>query len=101
MWRPLASGSQDSSDEHGWSRCTGSGTSTTPEGQRVLTLDAAGPGSTSRTCWTPWSGPGPGFDPRGQLDRVVAENNKARFALDHTGQKIRASQGHSVPVDLG
>ena len=36
-----------------------------------------------------------------ELERVVAENNKARFALDHTGQKIRASQGHSVPVDLG
>jgi putative RNA 2'-phosphotransferase len=38
---------------------------------------------------------------RAELDRVVADNNKARFALDHTGGKIRASQGHSVPVDLG
>jgi putative RNA 2'-phosphotransferase len=38
---------------------------------------------------------------RTELDRVVAENDKARFALDDTGQKIRASQGHSVPVDLG
>jgi putative RNA 2'-phosphotransferase len=38
---------------------------------------------------------------RAELDRVVAENDKARFDLDGTGQKIRASQGHSVPVDLG
>ncbi|WP_285503252.1 RNA 2'-phosphotransferase [Actinokineospora sp. NBRC 105648] len=38
---------------------------------------------------------------RPALDRVVAENNKTRFAFDATGTRIRASQGHSVPVDLG
>ncbi|MGY2081507.1 RNA 2'-phosphotransferase [Modestobacter sp. SYSU DS0657] len=38
---------------------------------------------------------------RAQLDDVVARNDKQRFALDPTGTRIRASQGHSVPVDLG
>jgi putative RNA 2'-phosphotransferase len=38
---------------------------------------------------------------RSQLDDVVARNDKQRFALDATGTRIRASQGHSVPVDLG
>jgi putative RNA 2'-phosphotransferase len=38
---------------------------------------------------------------RGQLDEVVARNDKQRFAFDDTGGRIRASQGHSVPVDLG
>ena len=37
---------------------------------------------------------------RDELDRVVRENDKQRFAFDSTGTKIRASQGHSVPVDL-
>ncbi len=59
-----------------------------------LTLDAAG--------WTDvdallvalgWT--------RAELERVVATNDKRRFALDHTGTRIRASQGHSVAVDLG
>jgi putative RNA 2'-phosphotransferase len=36
---------------------------------------------------------------REQLDRVVAENDKQRFAVD--GARIRASQGHSVEVELG
>lgn len=40
------------------------------------------------------------FD-RAQLDQVVAQNDKKRFEFDETGTKIRASQGHSVPVDLG
>jgi putative RNA 2'-phosphotransferase len=35
------------------------------------------------------------------LDRVVAENDKRRFAFSEDGQRIRASQGHSIPVDLG
>lgn len=35
------------------------------------------------------------------LRRVVANNNKSRFAFDETGTKIRASQGHSIEVDLG
>jgi putative RNA 2'-phosphotransferase len=38
---------------------------------------------------------------RAQLDDVVARNDKQRFALDPTGTRIRASQGHSVPVQLG
>lgn len=33
-----------------------------------------------------------------QVERVVAQNDKRRFTLD--GERIRANQGHSVPVDL-
>jgi putative RNA 2'-phosphotransferase len=36
---------------------------------------------------------------REELDHVVATNDKQRFAVE--GTRIRASQGHSVPVDLG
>jgi putative RNA 2'-phosphotransferase len=36
-----------------------------------------------------------------ELDEVVARNNKQRFAYDASGTRIRASQGHSVAVDLG
>jgi hypothetical protein len=36
-----------------------------------------------------------------QLDEVVETNTKRRFAFDETGTRIRASQGHSVSVDLG
>jgi len=35
------------------------------------------------------------------LRRVVAENDKRRFALSDDGAMIRASQGHSVEVELG
>lgn len=38
---------------------------------------------------------------RATLERVVAENDKRRFALSADGARIRASQGHSVRVDLG
>jgi len=38
---------------------------------------------------------------RAELDEVVARNDKRRFAFDAAGLRIRASQGHSVPVDLG
>jgi putative RNA 2'-phosphotransferase len=38
---------------------------------------------------------------RQQLDEVVKENNKKRFEFSSDGLKIRASQGHSVEVDLG
>ncbi len=38
---------------------------------------------------------------RATLDRVVGENDKQRFALSPDGARIRASQGHSVPVQLG
>jgi putative RNA 2'-phosphotransferase len=36
---------------------------------------------------------------RDELDHVVAANDKQRFAID--GSRIRASQGHSIDVDLG
>ncbi|HEY0036191.1 MAG TPA: RNA 2'-phosphotransferase [Longimicrobium sp.] len=38
---------------------------------------------------------------RPTLDRVVAENDKQRFAFSDDGLRIRASQGHSVRVELG
>ena len=38
---------------------------------------------------------------RERLDYVVEHNNKKRFEYDASGTRIRASQGHSVPVDLG
>jgi putative RNA 2'-phosphotransferase len=38
---------------------------------------------------------------RDELDAVVRSNDKQRFAFDHSGTRIRASQGHSVPVALG
>ncbi|MFF4015602.1 RNA 2'-phosphotransferase [Streptomyces sp. NPDC001843] len=36
---------------------------------------------------------------REELDHVVAVNDKKRFAVE--GTRIRASQGHSIDVDLG
>ena len=36
-----------------------------------------------------------------ELDELVATNNKRRFAFNDDGTRIRASQGHSVEVDLG
>ncbi|GHE03751.1 RNA 2'-phosphotransferase [Streptomyces alanosinicus] len=36
---------------------------------------------------------------REELDHVVATNDKQRFAIE--GSRIRASQGHSIEVDLG
>ncbi|MGW8326861.1 RNA 2'-phosphotransferase [Streptomyces sp. NPDC055897] len=36
---------------------------------------------------------------RAELDHVVATNDKRRFAVE--GGRIRASQGHTVAVDLG
>lgn len=38
---------------------------------------------------------------RAELDHVVANNNKKRFAYSDDGRRIRASQGHSVTVELG
>ena len=35
------------------------------------------------------------------LDRIVETNNKKRFAYSKNGLRIRASQGHSIKVDLG
>ncbi|WP_406045568.1 RNA 2'-phosphotransferase [Micromonospora sp. NBC_00898] len=41
---------------------------------------------------------------RGALDEVVAGNDKQRFAVERGTDgvdRVRASQGHSIPVDLG
>jgi putative RNA 2'-phosphotransferase len=38
---------------------------------------------------------------RADVERVVATNDKQRFALDATQNRIRANQGHSLAVDLG
>ncbi|MEC3981754.1 RNA 2'-phosphotransferase [Amycolatopsis sp. H20-H5] len=37
---------------------------------------------------------------RAELEEVVTGNDKRRFAFDERGERIRASQGHSVDVDL-
>ena len=59
-----------------------------------LTLDAAGwvnvDALLAALGWT-----------RAELAHVVATNDERRFALDDTGTRVRASQGHSVAVDLG
>ena len=34
------------------------------------------------------------------LERIVRENNKQRYAFNEDHTKIRANQGHSVPVEL-
>lgn len=34
---------------------------------------------------------------RSDLDEIVAEDTKGRYAYDPTGNKIRACQGHSIP----
>lgn len=38
---------------------------------------------------------------RAELEHVVATNDKQRFAFDASGNRVRASQGHSVAVELG
>ena len=38
---------------------------------------------------------------RGELEQIVATSDKQRFALSPDGARIRANQGHSVPVELG
>ena len=35
------------------------------------------------------------------LQQVVSQNDKKRFAFNEDGSKIRASQGHSIHIDLG
>ncbi len=37
---------------------------------------------------------------RETLERIVVGNNKKRFAISADGRRIRARQGHSIPVDL-
>ena len=38
---------------------------------------------------------------REQLNVVVRTNDKQRFAFSADGSRIRANQGHSLPIDLG
>jgi putative RNA 2'-phosphotransferase len=38
---------------------------------------------------------------RAELEHIVATNDKQRFALSPDGLRIRASQGHSIDVELG
>lgn len=38
---------------------------------------------------------------RAELEAVVRDNDKQRFKISPDGQRIRASQGHSIAVDLG
>ena len=38
---------------------------------------------------------------RTDLEEIVATNDKKRFSFSDDGQRIRANQGHSVPVELG
>lgn len=38
---------------------------------------------------------------RERLSTLVAASDKQRFAFDASGNRIRANQGHSVPVELG
>lgn len=35
------------------------------------------------------------------VEQIVATSDKQRFALSADGTRIRANQGHSIPVDLG
>lgn len=37
---------------------------------------------------------------REELDQVVREDSKTRFGYDETGERIRANQGHSTPVEM-
>ncbi|MVO16872.1 RNA 2'-phosphotransferase [Parasedimentitalea huanghaiensis] len=38
---------------------------------------------------------------RSQIEEIVVSNSKQRFAISADGKKIRANQGHSIPIDLG
>lgn len=37
---------------------------------------------------------------RGLIEEVVASSDKQRFALDPSGKRIRANQGHSIKIEL-
>lgn len=37
---------------------------------------------------------------RETLERIVREDNKQRYSFNSDGTKIRANQGHSIPVDV-
>lgn len=38
---------------------------------------------------------------RDELFQIVSESDKQRFAISDDGLRIRANQGHSVPIELG
>ncbi len=38
---------------------------------------------------------------RETLEYIVSNNNKKRFAFSDDGERIRASQGHSIQIELG
>lgn len=54
----------------------------------------------TQTLITNLSAKEPLFNPE-TLQFIVANNSKKRFAFNEDGSKIRASQGHSVDVELG
>lgn len=64
-----------------------------------LTLDAQGYASVDAVL-EGLAARGPAFT-RADLERIVAGNDKQRFAFSSDGTRIRASQGHSVQVELG
>ncbi len=64
-----------------------------------LTLDENGWASVDELLFRAATKAGQHFD-RSTLEQVVAQNDKKRFAFSADGQKIRASQGHSIAVDL-
>ena len=37
---------------------------------------------------------------RTELEQIVTDNDKQRFTFSEDGHRIRANQGHSIPIDL-
>lgn len=64
-----------------------------------LSIDLDGGWVEVKALLTALASKDPGFD-RTALDYVVGNNNKNRFEFSADGTKIRASQGHSIPVLL-
>lgn len=60
-------------DEHGWADCS----------ELIQAVNRRYPGFT-----------------RDDLERIVAKDEKQRYAFSEDGTRIRASQGHSIPVDV-
>ncbi|MFA0963809.1 RNA 2'-phosphotransferase [Roseivirga sp. BDSF3-8] len=65
-----------------------------------ITLDKGGWANIDELIEKSRSDMHPGFD-REKLEFIVSHNNKQRFSFSEDGRKIRANQGHSIPVDLG
>ena len=71
----------------------------------LLSLSRARASAGARVCVTPADG---GVtmttlvdDQPVLIETVVATSDKQRFALDPSGRRIRANQGHSIAIDLG